>query len=608
MATERLKPQMSLGAPPFGRAQCELQRRSDGLSALLLDLALWRSLGWHLAGPFRRAVALFLLSGGSSLTLLQWAVDIGWKSVGWLSASPGSDLWPLRRLARLLPGLRRWHLAAGGPPRQGCCLSPSRQRPCPGTPARQSSALPRPHTPVLGPAWAAHAADRLPCAAVLLVVGLSKQVARRVKEASDARLLRMKACLGSMAAAATYLDWSKSASELEQLRAGDARKTSAQFRRQVRPSGWPSRQGPLPCTGQFLAAAVQACAARLHCRSLGVGPLRAWPRGQPAPGGPAKPGHRGPGTPGCTRARRAPRGCCAAGAAVRPQAGGAAPAPPAARPAQRQGGRHDLCRAGGPAAQPGQHDQQVRSLGSSSACWRQAHASGAAGWLRSGVVAAVLTGIGRPRALTRACACSELHENFSVVPEPIRLYIEEVKLVLQSITELQAPGHGLHEKLNFLRETRHAFGRTAVVLSGGGGARRFPRGGLPGGLGPLRWAVRAALQASCGWPTAARRLQSNPHQQQLHTTRPRRCLPAAVVSQLPVPAAQAMPAAAGRGQGAAREQPAPAGAGRQQRRLHRRALLTCLGGLDTGTSAACPAPLQACQPQVLPAGAPCTRT
>lgn len=70
-------------------------------------------------------------------------------------------------------------------------------------------------------------------------------------------------------------------------------------------------------------------------------------------------------------------------------------------------------------------------------------------------------------------ACSELHENFPVVPEPIRLYIEEVKLVLQAITEAQAPGHGLHEKLNFLRETRHAFGRTALVLSGGGALGAF---------------------------------------------------------------------------------------------------------------------------------------
>ena len=65
----------------------------------------------HLSAPLRRSFALFLLSGGSSLTLLQWLLDAAWRSLGWLSASPESP--PLRRL---WVGLRRWHFAAGG-----CC-------------------------------------------------------------------------------------------------------------------------------------------------------------------------------------------------------------------------------------------------------------------------------------------------------------------------------------------------------------------------------------------------------------------------------------------------------------------------------------------------------
>ncbi|GAB4818468.1 hypothetical protein N2152v2_005514 [Parachlorella kessleri] len=61
---------------------------------------------------------------------------------------------------------------------------------------------------------------------------------------------------------------------------------------------------------------------------------------------------------------------------------------------------------------------------------------------------------------------SALHEHFPVIPEPIREYIEEVKNQLEDITN--SPELPLEEKSAFLRETRHAFGRTALVLSGGG--------------------------------------------------------------------------------------------------------------------------------------------
>ena len=69
--------------------------------------------------------------------------------------------------------------------------------------------------------------------------------------------------------------------------------------------------------------------------------------------------------------------------------------------------------------------------------------------------------------------CSELHEHYPVVPEPIREYIEEVQRHLDALTNHEGPDLSLEEKLSFLRETRHAFGRTALVLSGGGALGAF---------------------------------------------------------------------------------------------------------------------------------------
>ena len=99
-------------------------------------------------------------------------------------------------------------------------------------------------------------------------------------------------------------------------------------------------------------------------------------------------------------------------------------------------------------------------------------------------------------------ACSELHEHFPTVPEPIREYIEEVQKHLEAVTQYDGPDMSLEDKLNFLRETRHAFGRTALVLSGGGALGAFhivslfwmslvsclrPSGNMPSGhCGPCR--------------------------------------------------------------------------------------------------------------------------
>jgi TAG lipase/steryl ester hydrolase/phospholipase A2/LPA acyltransferase len=65
------------------------------------------------------------------------------------------------------------------------------------------------------------------------------------------------------------------------------------------------------------------------------------------------------------------------------------------------------------------------------------------------------------------------------VPEPIREYIDEVRLHLETLTNYEGPDLSLEDKLNFLRETRHAFGRTALVLSGGGALGAFHIVSLP---------------------------------------------------------------------------------------------------------------------------------
>ncbi|EFN56547.1 hypothetical protein CHLNCDRAFT_144196 [Chlorella variabilis] len=118
-----------------------------------------------------------------------------------------------------------------------------------------------------------------------------------------------------------------------------------------------------------------------------------------------------------------------------------------------------------------------------------------------------------------------LHEHFPVIPEPIRDYIEEVKAQLEEVTN--SPDLPLEEKAAFLKETRHAFGRTALVLSGGGSLGAFHLGvvkallehgmlprvlagssvgsigaaglGRPGRAGRLcTWGKLSAIQCNCG--------------------------------------------------------------------------------------------------------------
>jgi TAG lipase/steryl ester hydrolase/phospholipase A2/LPA acyltransferase len=44
---------------------------------------------------------------------------------------------------------------------------------------------------------------------------------------------------------------------------------------------------------------------------------------------------------------------------------------------------------------------------------------------------------------------------------------------LSTLTDWPEAGVGTEEKLAFLREVRHAYGRTALLLSGGGGLGLF---------------------------------------------------------------------------------------------------------------------------------------
>lgn len=59
------------------------------------------------------------------------------------------------------------------------------------------------------------------------------------------------------------------------------------------------------------------------------------------------------------------------------------------------------------------------------------------------------------------------------MPQPIWEYTQEVKAHLEYLSNYRGPDLSLEDKLTFLRETRHAFGRTALVLSGGGALGAF---------------------------------------------------------------------------------------------------------------------------------------
>lgn len=64
-------------------------------------------------------------------------------------------------------------------------------------------------------------------------------------------------------------------------------------------------------------------------------------------------------------------------------------------------------------------------------------------------------------------------DNMFDVPAPIKDYINEVKDQLNLLTDWPDSALPAAEKITFFKETRHTFGRTALLLSGGGGLGCF---------------------------------------------------------------------------------------------------------------------------------------
>lgn len=61
----------------------------------------------------------------------------------------------------------------------------------------------------------------------------------------------------------------------------------------------------------------------------------------------------------------------------------------------------------------------------------------------------------------------QLHKGRLQVPKLIKEYIDEVSTQLRMVCNSDSDELSLEEKLSFMHETRHAFGRTALLLSGG---------------------------------------------------------------------------------------------------------------------------------------------
>ncbi|XWS59052.1 hypothetical protein CRYUN_Cryun08bG0088800 [Craigia yunnanensis] len=67
----------------------------------------------------------------------------------------------------------------------------------------------------------------------------------------------------------------------------------------------------------------------------------------------------------------------------------------------------------------------------------------------------------------------ELHKGRLHVPKLIKEYIDEVSTQLRMVCDSDSEELSLEEKLAFMHETRHAFGRTALLLSGGASLGAF---------------------------------------------------------------------------------------------------------------------------------------
>ncbi|KAF5750259.1 Patatin-like phospholipase family protein isoform 1 [Tripterygium wilfordii] len=67
----------------------------------------------------------------------------------------------------------------------------------------------------------------------------------------------------------------------------------------------------------------------------------------------------------------------------------------------------------------------------------------------------------------------ELHKGRLRVPRLIKEYIDEASTQLRMVCDSDSEELALEEKLSFMHETRHAFGRTALLLSGGASLGAF---------------------------------------------------------------------------------------------------------------------------------------
>ncbi|XP_057424512.1 triacylglycerol lipase SDP1-like [Lotus japonicus] len=67
----------------------------------------------------------------------------------------------------------------------------------------------------------------------------------------------------------------------------------------------------------------------------------------------------------------------------------------------------------------------------------------------------------------------ELHKDRLQVPRLIKEYIDEVSTQLRMVCDSDSDELALEERLTFMLETRHAFGRTALLLSGGASLGAF---------------------------------------------------------------------------------------------------------------------------------------
>jgi TAG lipase / steryl ester hydrolase / phospholipase A2 / LPA acyltransferase len=72
----------------------------------------------------------------------------------------------------------------------------------------------------------------------------------------------------------------------------------------------------------------------------------------------------------------------------------------------------------------------------------------------------------------RLTACREIHRTRRILPQPIRDYIHTVNSTLEFLAESDAVGP-LEQRLKLFQEIRHTFGKTALVLSGGGALGTF---------------------------------------------------------------------------------------------------------------------------------------